>query len=94
MKPSQQRHAERYFIQAGTFVQAANYARNHNLPPNKWTYLDRPDKLRGHLCSSVLVVKTGTYWEHEFAREIDELIVITCVESEYDLRNQLTSPNK
>ena len=84
MTPSQRRPAKRFLIRAGTFHQAANYALANNISPNQWTYLDNPEKLHGLQASKVEVIQTGTYWEHRFAREIDELIVITCVETKND----------
>jgi hypothetical protein len=71
MTPSQQPPPKLFLIHAGSFVQAAEYARRNNLPPNKWTYLDGPEKMMGLQGSDVVVVKTGTYWDHRFAREID-----------------------
>ena len=84
MKPSQQRHARHYLIHAGKFAEAASYAMKHNLPLLSWSYLDSPDKLRGNLRRNTVVVKTGTFWDHDHARKIAELITSTCVENEYD----------
>lgn len=71
MEPSQQPPPKLFLIRAGTYIQAAKYAWKHIHPPNKWTYLDGPEKMIGLQGSDVVVVKTGTYWDHRFAREID-----------------------
>lgn len=82
MTPSQQRPTKRFFIQAGTFAQAAIYAKKNNLAPTQWTYLDRPEKLKGLRGSNVVVVKTGMYWQDRFASEIDKVIFLECPEAE------------
>jgi hypothetical protein len=83
MTPSQQRPAKQFFIQAGTFAQAANYAMKSNLLPTEWTYLDRPEKMKGLQVSKVVVEEIGTYRGDRFDRKFDDVILLECPEAEF-----------
>ncbi len=75
----------KYLIQAGSFWQAVDYARNHNLTRPEWLYLDRPRKARGLRGSGVKIIRTGTYWRNELEREIRKVIIsqgLECAELE------------
>ena len=78
MTPSQQRPAKRFFIHAGTFSQAASCAKKNDLSPTQWTYLDKPEKMRGLRASKVVVEETVTYPGDGPNRKFDDVILIEC----------------
>lgn len=75
MKNPKQRLVRRFLIQSGTFQQAIDYAMENNLAPTEWVYLNRPEKARGLRGIGLKVIKTGTYWENRFEREIDSVVL-------------------
>ena len=82
MTSSQQRPAKRFFIQARTFAQAAEYAKKNNLSPTQWTYLDCPEKMKGLQADRVVVEESTTVYRGRFEHEPYDIIVLECPEAE------------
>lgn len=57
-------------IFAGRFEQARNYARDKNLHPSEWVYLDRIERLRGS--RNVKIVTCGTWFDRKDRYEIED----------------------
>ena len=64
----------KYLIQAGNIKQARNYADKNSIAFSDWQYLCRPSQARGLRGTNIKVVRTGTYWKHPEAEEIEYIL--------------------
>ena len=61
------------FIYAGSHRQAADFAREKSLHPQNWTFLYKPEQLRG--IRGRHFIRCGTWFEHPRRREIDNMLI-------------------
>lgn len=61
------------YIYAGSHRQAMNFAREKELHPQNWTFLSKPEQLRGIRGS--YFIRCGTWFERPNCREIEDMLL-------------------
>lgn len=61
------------FIFAGSHKQAAEFARSKGLHQQHWTFINKPEQLRG--LRGCWFIKYGTYYNHRFYSEILDMLI-------------------
>lgn len=66
------RRPKHIFIFAGSHCQASEFARYKRLHPSNWTYLHKPEQLRG-MSRGMLVIKVGTWYRNKKTCDIERV---------------------